>query len=195
MHLTAHGQFAPPGAPVHESLLHPLRLAEQVLIARANAKGVSKSETELAKVVVYRGLPSNRHDSTAYRRSQAQLAEWTRDPRVEVNYRPLRYHQDHVGTFVAQEKGIDVLVALNFLDLVTTARYDVAILAAHDTDQEPTLEMTLEADAAKSGKVTTETAGWYKCKRIQPRNGARKPWHTFMAINHFRSALDRKDYT
>ena len=46
-----------------------------------------------------------------YRRTQAQKSEWTRDRRVEVNYRTLRYHWER-GERIAQEKGIDVLVAL-----------------------------------------------------------------------------------
>jgi hypothetical protein len=93
---------------------------------------------------------------------------------------------------VAREKGIDVLVALTFLNLVTTAACDVAILVAHDTDQEPTLDMAIAAGA--SNKVTVETAGWSECKRIRPSANIRKPWHTFMAINHYRDAIDLKVY-
>ncbi|WP_278260892.1 NYN domain-containing protein [Nocardia sp. AG03] len=194
IHLTARGKFTAPGTPTHESLVHPLRFAEQLLIARANAKGADAPAVKVAKVHTFRGLPSNRHDPTSYRRSQAQQAEWTRDPRVEVTYRPLRY-QEINGVLTPQEKGVDVLVALKFTELVAAAQYDVAILAAHDTDLEPALEVALRSDAARSRKVTVETAGWYQCKRIAPRNGDRKPWHTFLAVNHFTNARDLKDYT
>lgn len=194
MHLTARGQFTPEGTPTHESLLHPLRLAEQILIARANAKGEGTPPCRVEKVYAFRGLPSNKHDPMGYRRSLAQRAEWTRDNRVEVTYRPLRYQEVH-GVRTPQEKGVDVLVALTFVELVATAQYDLVIMAAHDTDQEPALEMALKTDAAAMGKVTVETAGWWQCKRISPGNGVRRPWHTFLAVNHFRAARDLKDYT
>ncbi|MGV9336953.1 hypothetical protein [Nocardia sp. NPDC003726] len=193
MHLTARGKFTPEGTPTHESLLHPLRLAEQILLARANAKGEGALPARVEKVHAFRGLPSNRYDSTGYRRSLAQRAEWTRDHRVDVTYRPLRYQDVH-GVRTPQEKGVDVLVALTFVELVATAQYDLVIMAAHDTDQEPALEMALKTDAAKAGKVTVETAGWWQCKRIQP-SGVPRPWHTFLAVNHFRAARDLKDYT
>ncbi|MGH3708836.1 MAG: hypothetical protein ACRDRQ_12215 [Pseudonocardiaceae bacterium] len=34
IHLTARDLFAPPGLPVHECLIHPLRFAEQVIARR-----------------------------------------------------------------------------------------------------------------------------------------------------------------
>ncbi|BAH52242.1 NYN domain-containing protein [Rhodococcus opacus] len=193
MHLTARGKFTPEGTPTHESLLHPLLLAQQILKARANAKGADTPPADIAKVEVYRGLPSNEHDSTSYRRSQAQRAEWTRDSRVEVTYRPLRYRYVH-NILTPQEKGVDVLVALNFVQAVVSGEYDVVILAAHDTDLEPALEMALDTPQAQARKVAIETAGWYQCKRLQAR-GRRRMWHTFLGVNHYEASRDTKDYT
>lgn len=201
MHLTAHGKFMPQGTPVHHSLLHPLYLANQVLLARsdahnaANTSGriitanVGPSPVKLARVEVFRGLPSNRHDQRSYARSLAQKAEWTRDPRVEVNYRPLRYQWDN-GVQVPREKGIDVLVALKLVELAQSGAYELVILAAHDTDLEPALEVAA-ASAQQSG-TSIETAGWQSCKRLRSRGT--DLWHTFMGSNHFQSARDRKHY-
>src|ERR1700722_1686624 len=137
MHLTARGQFTPQGTPTHHSLLHPLYLANQILQARGTSKQPPQ-QVALAKVNVFRGLPSNNHDPRGYSRSQAQRAEWTRDHRVKVAYRPLRYQPEH-GTLVPREKGVDVLVALKLVELSQSSAYDLVILAAHDTDLEPAL--------------------------------------------------------
>lgn len=175
MHLTARGQFTPAGTPTHESLLHPGLLGRQVLTARATAKGADTPATELALVDVYRGLPSNKHDPVSYRRSQAQ--EWTRDRVVRVTYRPLRYRYIE-NVLTPQEKGVDVLVALNLVATASSGVYDIVILAAHDTDLEPALEMAISTEPVREGRVAVETAGWHQCKRLQPRNGSRGTWHT-----------------
>lgn len=97
IHLTANGRFGTRGHPVHETLIHPLFFAFQVLDARqhrlsqlARKRGDEPPErAELGKVSAYRGLPSNEHNPDMYRRNQAQKSEWTRDRRVDVTYRPL----------------------------------------------------------------------------------------------------------
>ncbi|QFS89125.1 hypothetical protein FIV07_00125 [Mycobacterium sp. THAF192] len=138
---------------------------------------------------MFRGLPSNSIAPRSYARSQAQKAEWTRDQRVEVTYRPLRYQWEN-GIQVPREKGIDVLVALKLVELAQSSDYDLVILAAHDTDLEPALEVAVSY-AAPSGPVI-ETAGWQSCKRLRP-NGSRL-WHTFMDSGAFESSRDRKQY-
>ena len=68
IHLTAHDCFAPPGTPKHETLIHPLLFAEQVMKRRRAAltpqwiTGVSDLPPigELAHVAVYRGARSAR---------------------------------------------------------------------------------------------------------------------------------------
>ncbi|MDO3126524.1 hypothetical protein P5V43_05350 [Mycobacteroides abscessus subsp. bolletii] len=192
MHLTAHGKFMP-SSPVHHALLHPLNLANQVLLARAAAKAAGAASASatpeqptLHRVEVFRGLPSNSHDPASYSRSLAQKAEWTRDSRVAVTYRPLRY-----ANSVPREKGIDVLVALKLVELAQSGAYEVVILAAHDTDLEPALETAVSTTHGRSGP-SIETAGWQACKRLRPKGA--QLWHTFMDSNYFQSALDRKQY-
>jgi uncharacterized LabA/DUF88 family protein len=189
MHLTARGQFTPQGAPTHHSLLHPLHLANQIVIAREAAQRTSVS-TKLEHVSVFRGLPSSSHDAKNYARSLAQKAEWTRDRRVQVTYRPLRYQWEN-GVLVPREKGVDVLVALDIVQLAQSRAYDVVILAAHDTDLEPALEFALRG-AAGGGGPTIETAGWRNCKRL--RAGGSQLWHTFLNQSHYQAARDRKQY-
>lgn len=193
IHLTAHDLWAPSGTPKHETLIHPLHYANQVIGARNHIlmPKLAQDETlqlgQLAAVAVYRGLPSNKHASTAYRRSLAQRSEWTRDSRVEVNYRPLKYYWDN-GQPHTQEKGVDVMVALHLVRAAREGKYGLVILASHDTDLEPAVD---EACAVYGG-CRIETTGWRTAKRLRPTNPV---WHTFLDSTAFVRSRDRKDYT
>jgi uncharacterized LabA/DUF88 family protein len=195
IHLTAHGRFCPNGEPVHECLIHPLYLANQILLARQASRRLASVDSEpasLATVSVFRGLPSNSHSPSSYRRNQAQKSEWTKDRRVLVTYRPLRYSYDAAGVLRVQEKGIDVQVALEVLRLTQGGRYGLVILAAHDTDQEPTLEYALELENVRDSRVLIETAGWHQCKRLRAASGP--VWHTVLDRGCFDRSIDRKSY-
>ena len=171
VHLTGHDLFAPNGLPKHESLVHPLHYANQVIGARNHklllpgGNGNGLEPAELAAVEVYQGQPSNKHDPKPYSRSMAHKSEWTRDRRVKVNYRPLRYYWDHqVGDYRKQEKGVDVLVALRVVRAAEEGDFDLVILASHDTDLEPALE-----DATERGSIEVGVATWKGGKRLAPR--------------------------
>lgn len=199
IHLTAHDTWAPNGTPRHETLVHPLHFANQVLKARAAAIAVAemsgtnapaRPHAVLKQVVAYRGLPSNKHAPQAYARSQAQKSEWTKDPRVTVNYRPLRYRWSHeLGDYEPREKGIDVLVALHVVAAVDEGACPVVILASHDTDLEPALEVA----SSRAGTASfVETAGWEGCKKLKAR-GVRLP-DTRLGATAFVNSRDRKPY-
>lgn len=185
IHLTAANLFAPYGTPVHEVLIHPLLFAQQLVLERSlRQQDERQQRAVLTDVLVYRGAPGNEHQPTLYRITQAQRSEWTRDARVQVTYRPLRY----VPGKPTQEKGVDVLVALNFVKLALAGQHDVVVLAAHDTDLEPALEM-----AATEGHVKVETAGWDGSRRL--RASGRTLWHTLVPGHRLPATRDRKDYS
>jgi uncharacterized LabA/DUF88 family protein len=185
IHLTAHGFFAPDELPIHESLVEPGRFAERIVALRAQ-RLASAPVARLASVRVFRGQPSNKHESFTYGISQRQRSQWTRDPRVEVNYRSLRYPADWPDT-PSREKGIDVLVGVTLLELSLAGTYDVLILASHDSDLEPALEV-----AQRKGTSKIETAGWVR-GRI-PRVNGRRLWHTALNAADFVSVRDRRNY-
>lgn len=194
IHLTAHGLFAPDGVMKHETLVHPPYFANQwllvrnhVLASRAVASGEEPVTYELQSVGVYRGLPSNRENPNSYRRNLSQQSEWTRDPRVQVVHRTLRYNWVD-GWKVPQEKGIDVLVALDLVRSADRHDADVVVLASHDTDMEPALEAAMQND-----DVRVETVGWDRCRVL--RVPSKRIWHTKLRAPHFVSSRDRKDYT
>lgn len=183
IHLTARDIFSPTGTPAHECLIHPALFAEQVLHGRYLRTGV---KAELKKVLVFRGAPSNRESPRMYAYSQAHKSEWTKDRRVEVEYRTLRYFWEN-GVRVAQEKGIDVRVALALAEASMSKAADIVILASHDTDLEPAL------DAAQQWGPDTivETAGWDSARVLRPT--PRVP-HTRLDGAAFVKSRDRKDY-
>lgn len=195
VHLTGHDMWCPNGEPAHLCLVHPVHYANQVVQTRnmvkrlvAERNGLPRpQDLELGSVHAYRGLPSNKYESRKYQRSLAQRAEWTRDPRCQVHYRPLKYRQRAQG-FEVQEKGIDVMVALDVV--VKAARLgepDVVILASHDTDLEPALEV---ASRMCPGQV--ETAGWMDGKRLGAKGAS--AWHTALPQDAFVKCRDLKVY-
>jgi uncharacterized LabA/DUF88 family protein len=192
IHLTGHGQWCPPGEPAHLCLVHPLYFAQHVVQVRNAVKklaveknGGELDELELIDVRVFRGLPSNRHDPKNYARSLRQQSEWTKDPRCQVTYRTLKYHQED-GRLIAREKGVDVMVALALVIGAASKDYDTVVLACHDTDIEPALEM--------SGRLNSiETAGWMGCKRLTV--SGQTFWHTALDQARFKASTDLNDYS
>lgn len=102
------------------------------------ASGPPRVERVLAAVRIYSGRPDPTRQPKAYAAHMKQCQAW-RAANVTVITRPLRYPitwpEDK-----AQEKGIDVLIALDLVTLAIADAYDVAVLASTDTDLVPALE-------------------------------------------------------
>jgi hypothetical protein len=64
---------------------------------------------------------------------------------------------------------------------------DVVIVASHDTDLEPALEMAVEGGHAK-----IETAGWQGARVLRP--SSRRLWHTALAAPDMVKTRDRSNY-
>lgn len=198
VHLMAAGLYMP-GRPPEEALIDPYRFASQLAQAR-NAKNDDAYQVEVSRVEVFRGLPIPEDDSDAYRRNQAQKAQWTRGHHgvVNVTLRPLKYSWEYIDGVKRpirasrQEKGVDVLCALALVDLARCGMYDVVVLASLDTDLAPALD-----NAARTGNAKVEAAKWYHpgvpstLGRIKTE---RRLWTTSMTEQHFLSSLDPIDY-
>lgn len=187
IHLTARDKFAPAGIPDEQCLIHPLRFAEQAIAVRATRqRDEAQRRAELASVQVYRGAPSNHHQAFLYGISQRQRSAWTRDKRVSVVYRTLRYPPNWPQK-PAREKGVDVLLAVNLVKAAQATTWDVVILATHDTDLEPALEM-----AVADGSAKVETAGWAGARILRP--SGRRLWHTALGAADMVRTRDRANY-
>ncbi|WP_322768387.1 NYN domain-containing protein [Frankia sp. Cr1] len=109
VHLSARSRFLPSGTPGQRGHVDPVRVAQRVVDGR-------RLGGELAAVRVYRGRPSPDHQPEAARASDRQADRWARDPRVAVVRRQLRYPKAWPAE-PAQEKGIDVALAVDFVRL------------------------------------------------------------------------------
>ena|SRR5665648_76705 len=184
----ARDAFCAPDASASEGQVDPLALGR--LLARRVSGGC------LANVRVYRGRPSQRRDSRSYSAYRRQTA--TQASRgvglVTVISRDLRYPPDWPRR-AAQEKGIDVALAVDFVMMIARRECDVGILFSSDTDLVPALEAVL---ALRPGSPPAcEVAAWAApCGR--PRSlsvrGARIRRHLLPEAD-YRVAADPTDYT
>ena len=135
------------------------------LLAPANERG---GDAELARVFVYRGLPSNRHDPEGYAANRRQSAAWmAEDPEIVIpKLRPLRYSPN--ANEPPREKGIDVQLAIDAVEWTLTEQCDVAIIFSHDTDLLPAVEAMIRL----KGPDCVETVSWTSAtfqSRLRPR--------------------------
>ena len=119
----------------------------------------------LKQVRVYTGVPSNERDAKGYQAMQRRLNSWRSEGGgcTEVFDRTLKY----AGSKAPREKGIDVLLAIDFVRLALEGHYDVGILASADTDLVPALEFVVD----KLGREAVEVATW----QATPPNTSAEP--------------------
>ena len=184
LHMSAHDRFAAIGAPIHDSLIHPALFANRVQAVRNE---FVYQAVEVTEIHVFRGQPSNKHDSQAAARNKAQAAEWTRDRRVTMHTRPLRYPLD--PSEKPREKGVDVMLAISFIRAAMLKSCDTLILASRDTDLLPALETAHELDHA-----IVEVAGWLGDTRLSFSNSGGRLWGTKLDEEEFKKSRDPREY-
>ena len=150
VHFTAWECFSAYGTPVWQSLVHPVKFAEQIRAARS-AKGYD--DIEFTKIHVFRGMPSRRNEPNQHARVQRQASNWTRDRRVMMNLRSLRYPRAWPDD-AAQEKGVDVALAIGIVRASLEGHADVLVVATRDTDIVPALDL-VQADGTSSLELAT----------------------------------------
>jgi hypothetical protein len=150
----------------------------------------------LTGVRAYRGRPSRRLDPRSYAAFRRQTWVQTEggDGLVTVISRDLRYPPDW-PTWPAQEKGIDVALAVDFVMMAARREFDVGVLFSSDTDLVPALEAVI---ALRPGSPPAcEVAAW-AAPGMRPRTlsvrGVRLRRHLLAAADH-RAVADETDYT
>lgn len=140
-------------------------------------------DSELARVRVYRGVPDATKQPKAYAANERQAASWTRNGALVVVRRPLRYPADWPRQ-KAQEKGVDVALAIDFVRLAAQGAFDVGILMSTDTDLVPALEAV---QTIKTVGVHIEVAAWKGVganRRLT--TGNQLPWcHQLSAVDYW----------
>lgn len=162
-YMQARKAFGLEGEAGRRGVFDPLELAR--ILAFGNRRG---DAGQLVRVEIHRGLPNPGKDpignSAVLRHQDAWQAT---SPLIRVRLRSLRYHPE---TGKAEEKGIDVALALSVVESVISDFCDVAIVVSHDTDLLPVVETVSRIGG---GAHRIETASW-KCdarnyhKRIPP---------------------------
>jgi uncharacterized LabA/DUF88 family protein len=179
--------FTPPHG-ASDGQIHPLRYA-QLLVSR-QPLGTS-ARRALQEVRVYRGRPHSEKDPRTHAAHSRQVAAWERAG-VSVITRDLRYPRAFPQE-PAEEKGIDVALAIDAVMMAVRSELDVAIIASTDTDQRPVLEAFHRLPG--ENPPTVETATWTSAtfsKKLQI--AGRHVWTHFLDDAAYRLVRDRRDY-
>lgn len=150
LHMSAHEQFARFHEPVYQSLVHPAKFADRVAAVWASESGETLVVDEIH---VFRGLPDPRKQGTLNSKVSRHHSTWKRDGRVQIHTRPLRYPREWPDE-KAQEKGIDVMLALGIVRCAIAGDCDRIIVVSRDTDLLPAVEM---AEVERPGSIILAT--------------------------------------
>lgn len=216
VHLTARDVFAP-GRPAHESLIHPMQFARRAIVERNARQRTGYPHAELARVIVFRGLPHVDHEWEQNRRCIDQARQWRSDGAV-VELRDLKYeyqfgadgratrdiHGKKITRGRPREKGIDVLCALACLNESERQDVDLVILASRDTDLVPVLDELHDRRGQDSERFArVETVAWFNRDLLRGRamsggslkpTGPRRIWNTNLDRACYDASIDRNDY-
>ena len=211
VHLTGHELYdSTRHLPKHETIVQPLLFAQAMLKernARQRPPDRGGRAAVLSRVLVYRGLPSADHDQVGNAMNLAQASEWTKDLRVHVTLRPLKYYYERdaagnirkeingVGIYSrVAEKGVDVLCALAVLREAIRDDIDVVVLCSSDSDLAPAIE---EGRLLNTAKI--ETFSWWngaaKGKRGHWIKVAPPVWNTRLDEATYNQVIDRTTYS
>ena len=147
----------------------------------------------LVATSIYRGEPgrlSHRKLRAAFKR---QTSRWRADPTVTVKTTPLRYRREAASgatVWRAEEKGIDVMLAVDVVRGCYVDEFDTTVVASADTDLLPAL-----AEALQVGK-RVETASWsgpdtgFTALRVP----GHRIWSHHLSREHFERVQDTTDY-
>lgn len=183
-HRGGHGRFAGVGQQMYETVLDPLKVANRVLAMR-------RGGGELVGVHVYRGRPLPMFQPEATSANDILAAAWEKDG-VHVTRRDLKYITDDDGIWRAQEKGIDVALAIGVIEAAMNGDFDTAVVFSNDTDQLPTLELLfnkLEPRVEIACWVTAKPL-WFP-EGLRARPPRRLPYCHFLTETDF---LECRDY-
>lgn len=170
--------------PAHAGQFHPGGLG-RLLVRR------DRFPRTLAGVRIYRGLPSSQRDPRSFGAARAQIAAWSGDQDVTAVSHPIRYPSDWPMS-KAEEKGIDVSIAIDFLRGAMKGWYDVGIIMSLDTDLKP----ALAAVAEDFSHLRVEVAAWAKYGVRTRRLGfpGAKMWCHWIDEDGYRAVQDTTSY-
>ena len=175
-------------APSRAGQIAPLALG-QFLCGQRNPHQSSSTTRTLTQVRIYTGRPDSSLDPRTYAAHMRQCAAWERAG-AAVIHRTLRYPGNWPKTR-AEEKGIDVQLAIDFVAGAFDDAYDTGIVCSTDTDLLPALEFV----ATRYQRKHVETAAWQSegwRSELRLRNPA--TWCHRLALADYEAVRDPVDY-
>lgn len=179
-HRVGHSLYSDFGTPHHETTIDPLAVARLIVSRR-------RCPSTLVGVHVFRGRPLPQFQPEARSASDLLAASWEAEG-VHVVRRDLKYVIESDGSWTAQEKGIDVALAIAATEGALSGTFDTAIVFSNDSDQLPTLELLFHKLEPK-----VEIACWSGAKPLWFPAMLRETPARRLPYCHFLSAQDFLD--
>lgn len=183
-HGARHAFFPAVGSHI-EGQTDPIRVG-QLLCAR----GPVGSKRDLREVRIYTGRPESSKQPRAYGAHMKQCAAWEQAGCIVIP-RTLRYPFGWPQR-PAEEKGIDVALAIDFVMGAVDDEYDVGVIFSTDTDLRPALEVVAERF---NRSPRAEVAAWKSSaanRRLSVKG--RSLWCHFLDANDYVTVSDATDY-
>ena len=142
----------------------------------------------LSEVRIYTGRPDSSKQPKTYGAHMRQCEAWERAGSVVVT-RALRYPGDWPDRR-AEQKGVDVQIAIDFIAGAIDERYDVGVIFSTDSDLRPALEFVADRF---DRYPRAEAAAW----RGPGNNRAlsvQKSWVHYLNYDDYLAVRDRTDY-
>lgn len=153
----------------------------------------------LEKVYVYRAMPATA-DKKNHSATRKQIAFWNTNPLVEVKTLPLRYPKEHeiaAGNTKPREKGIDVLLAIDFVTKAFKKEFDIGIIFSLDTDLKPALQFVedplIKAIPNVAAWGNPKSADELAHRRLSTRGNL--PFCHWLGLEDYKSIADHSSYT
>jgi len=167
--------------------IHPLLLGQQIVSKDAY-------DNELTAIRVYRGRPDSLKDPRGYSANLRQCMAWeASSPLLKVIWRTLRYPRDWPEE-KAEEKGIDVALAIDVVAMAVRKEYDVGVVMSTDTDIKPALEAVVSLGGNPFPRVAV--AAWSSPDRHSRRLSiaGRQLWCFWLDENDYQAVADQTNY-
>jgi uncharacterized LabA/DUF88 family protein len=144
----------------------------------------------LKEVRIYSGRPDPSRESRTYAAHMKQCGFWTKVGATVITH-PLRYPRDWPNE-KAQEKGVDVALAVDFVIMAVNKEYDIGIIASTDTDMKPALEFVY---TKYRGNIDVAVVAWISAtikRRLSISSG--NIWCHSLGRADYDSVADLTDY-
>jgi uncharacterized LabA/DUF88 family protein len=153
------------------------------------SRGLPGTARSLEEVRVYTGRPDASKEPETYAAHMKQCAAWSKTG-ATVIARPLRYPPNWPQN-KAQQKGVDVALAIDFVAYSIEGKYDVGVIASTDTDLIPALEFIRRFAAHRRVEVAAWTSLKSRSRLSIPRASI---WCHWLDRTDYDSVADLTDY-